>query len=68
MGNAITNPARTFEKKVLGVEDRAKSKVVKSGADNYHFPAATIHHDATGGSTSLGVGGGQVSVKANLNV
>ena len=66
MGNAVTNPARTFEKKVLGVEDRAKSKVVRSGVDNHHFTAATIQHGA--GSTAVGVGGGQVSVKSTFNV
>lgn len=69
MGNAVTQPARTFEKKVLGVEDRNKSKVVKSGANNIHFSALDFqnHHPGHGGhvgTTSVGMGGGQVSVKA----
>lgn len=72
MGNAVTNPARTFEKKVLGVKDREKSKVVRSGVDNHHFTAATMQHQTTGGhaagSTAVGVDGGQVSVKSTFNV
>lgn len=60
MGNAVTQPARTFEKKVLGVEDRSKSKVVR-GINNVHFTAATV------GATSVGIGGGQVSVRTTLN-
>jgi len=67
MGNAITQPARTFEKKVLGVEDRAKSKVVKSGINDVHFTAATFQN-GNNGTTSIGLGGNQVSLSTNLNM
>ena len=72
MGNAVTQPARTFEKKILGVEDRSKSKVVGNGVNSYHFPAAScqVHNPANGGhigSASVGIGGGQVSIGAKLH-
>ncbi len=67
MGNAITQPARTIEKKVFGVEDRNKSKVVKSGANDVHFTAAKFQN-GNSGTTSVGIGGNQVSVSANWYV
>ena len=59
MGNAITQPARTIEKKVFGVEDRNKSMVVSSGVNNIHLNAAQFN--VPHGTSSVGVGGGQVS-------
>ena len=66
MGNAITQPVRTIEKKVFGVEDRNKSKVVSSGLNSHHVQVATIQNGHLG-TTAVGMGGGQVSFQTTWN-